>query len=360
VSFVDPEARTAMPDALRAPHRRYNPLLDEWVLCSPHRLERPWQGQVEDEPGETRPEYDPSCYLCPGNVRANGQRNPAYTSTFAFENDFPALLPEGAAGQRDETGLLVAEPAGGRCRVICFSPRHDLTLAEMSPTETRPVVDAWAHETEAMGGDPAIGYVQVFENKGEMMGCSNPHPHCQVWATGYVPLVPGRKLAAQRAWFDRHGRDLVGHYLERELEADERIVCRNEHWVALVPWWAVWPFEVMLVPVRRAPDLPSLSEEERDALADALHRVSVRYDNLFRTSFPYSMGFHGRPTDGEEHPWWRLHAVYLPPLLRSATVRKFLVGFELAAEPQRDLTAEDAAARLRDQSEIHHRLARQT
>jgi UDPglucose--hexose-1-phosphate uridylyltransferase len=349
-----------MPDALRAPHRRYNPLLDEWVLCSPHRLERPWQGKVEDEPGEQRPGYDPSCYLCPGNERANGQRNPAYTSTFAFDNDFPALLPQSAAPAAEEGSLLVAEPATGRCRVICFSPRHDLTLAEMSPAETRPVVDAWAQETETIGGDPAIRYVQVFENKGEMMGCSNPHPHCQVWATGHIPLVPARKLQAQRTWYERHGRDLVGHYLERELEAEKRIVCRNAHWVALVPWWAVWPFEIMLVPVRRVPDLPSLDADERYALADALHRVSVRYDNLFRTSFPYSMGFHGRPADGEEHPWWRLHAVYFPPLLRSATVRKFLVGFELSAEPQRDLTAEDAAARLRDQSEIHFRTARQT
>jgi UDPglucose--hexose-1-phosphate uridylyltransferase len=349
-----------MPDPLRAPHRRYNPLLDEWVLCSPHRLERPWQGKVEDEPAEARPRYDESCYLCPGNVRASGQSNRAYTSTFAFDNDFPALLPESGAPATNEGELLVAERATGRCRVICFSPRHDLTLAEMSPAETRPVVDAWAHETEAIGGDPAIRYVQVFENKGALMGCSNPHPHCQVWATGHVPFVPARKLATQRGYFERHGRDLVGHYLERELEADERIVCRNEHWVALVPWWAVWPFEIMLIPVRRVPDLPSLAGDERDALADALHRVSVRYDNLFHTSFPYSMGFHGRPADGEEHAWWRLHAVYFPPLLRSATVRKFLVGFELTAEPQRDLTAEDAAARLRDQSEIHYRHARQT
>ncbi len=349
-----------MPEALRAPHRRYNPLLDEWVLCSPHRLERPWQGKVEDAPAETRPEFDESCHLCPGNVRANGQRNPVYTSTFVFDNDFPALLPQSAAGSTDEGGLLVAEPATGRCRVICFSPRHDLTLAEMSVAETRPVVDAWAHETGVLGSDPRVRYVQVFENKGAMMGCSNPHPHCQVWATGHVPVVPARKLAAQRAWFERRGGDLLGDYLERELEAGDRIVCRNEHWVALVPWWAVWPFEAMLVPVRRVPDLVSLDGDERDALAEMLHRVSVRYDNLFRTSFSYSMGVHGRPSDGEEHPWWRLHAVYFPPLLRSATVRKFLVGFELTAEPQRDLTAEDAARRLREQSETHFRHARQT
>ena len=349
-----------MPQIPRAPHRRFNPLLDEWVLCSPHRLERPWQGQIEDEVPQTRPRHDPSCYLCPGNTRAGGQQNPDYPTTFVFDNDFPALLPESAAPVTVDGGLLVSEPATGRCRVICFSPRHDLTLAEMPPSEIRPVVDTWAQETETIGGDPAIAYVQVFENKGAMMGCSNPHPHCQVWATSHVPLLPARKLVSQRAWFERHGRDLVGDYLERELAEGQRIVCRNDHWVALVPWWAVWPFEVMLIPVRRVPDMPSLGSEERDALAGILGRVSVRYDNLFRTSFPYSMGFHGRPTDGGEHPWWRLHAVYYPPLLRSATVRKFLVGFELTAEPQRDLTAEDAAHRLRDQSETHYGQARQT
>lgn len=349
-----------MAEMPRSPHRRYNPLLDEWVLCSPHRLERPWQGQVEDEVPETRPRFDPSCYLCPGNTRAGGHVNPDYPTTFVFDNDYPALLPESASPPTDEGGLLVSEPATGRCRVICFSPRHDLTLARMPPSEIRPVVDTWAEETAALGSDPAIRYVQVFENKGAMMGCSNPHPHCQIWATGHVPLVPARKLASQRAWYERHGRDLVGDYLERELAEEERLVCRNDHWVALVPWWAVWPFEVMLVPVRRVADMPSLQSAEREALAEILQRVSVRYDNLFRTSFPYSMGFHGRPTDGEEHPWWRLHAVYYPPLLRSATVRKFLVGFELTAEPQRDLTAEDAAARLRDQSESHFRQASKT
>ena len=346
-----------MTAPLKTPHRRYNPLLDEWVLCSPHRLQRPWQGQVEDEAPENRPGYDPSCYLCPGNLRANGERNPAYTATFAFDNDFAALLPESAIAPVDEDGLLVAEPATGRCRVLCFSPRHDLTLAEMDVEAIRPVVDTWAREVKTIGAEPAVRYVQVFENKGAMMGCSNPHPHGQVWATSYVPVGPARKLETQRAYFERHGRDLLGDYLRKELAAGERIVCRNDHWVALVPFWAVWPFEIMLVPARRVPDLPSLRGAEREALADVLRRVSVRYDNLFRTSFPYSMGFHGRPTDGEEHPWWRLHAVYFPPLLRSATVRKFLVGFELTAEPQRDLTAEDAASRLRAQAETHYRKA---
>ena len=337
------------------PHRRHNPLLDEWVLVSPHRLERPWQGQLETEGREVRLAYDAACYLCPGNVRAHGERNPAYKTTFAFDNDFPALLPEREAPAAGGGELLVSEPAAGRCRVLCFSPRHDLTLAEMETGAIRAVVDAWASETETLGSLPEIRHVQVFENKGAMMGCSNPHPHGQLWATSYLPLTPARKLATQRAWFERHASDLVGDYLAEELRSGERVVCRNERWVALVPYWAVWPFELMLVPVRRVPDLPALAGDERDALADLLRRVGVRYDNLFRTSFPYSLGFHGRPTDGEQHPEWRLHAAFFPPLLRSATVRKFLVGFELAAEPQRDLTAEDAAARLRELGETHYR-----
>jgi UDPglucose--hexose-1-phosphate uridylyltransferase len=338
-------------------HRRHDPLTDEWVLVSAGRTQRPWQGRTEGAPVPPQPSYDPSCYLCPGNLRANGERNPRYTSTFAFDNDFAALLPESPIAPANDGGLLVAEPATGHCRVLCFSPRHDVTLAEMEAPAIRPVVDAWALEVKTIGAKPAVLYVQVFENKGAMMGCSNPHPHGQVWATSYVPVGPARKLATQRAYLERHGRDLLGDYVAKELAAGERVVCRNDQWVALVPFWAVWPFEVMLVPVRRVPDLPSLTGGERDALADVLRRVGVRYDNLFRTSFPYSMGFHGRPTDGEEHPEWRLHAVYFPPLLRSATVRKFLVGFELTAEPQRDLTAEDAAARLRAQGETHYRKA---
>ncbi len=335
-------------------HRRWNPLLDEWVLCSPHRLKRPWQGQVEATPPENRPSYDPKCYLCPGNERAGGVKNPRYETTFVFDNDFPALLPESATGAMNDGGLLVAEAVEGRCRVICFSPRHDLTLAQMSAAEIRPVIDTWASQVEELGRRPEIRYVQVFENKGAMMGCSNPHPHCQVWASGHVPYYPAKKLVTQRSYFEQHGCDLLGAYLEREVAAQERIVCENDHWVALVPFWATWPFETMLVPRRLVRDLPALNAHEREAAADIIRRLCVRYDNLFRTSFPYSMGWHGRPTDGEEHPYWRLHAVYFPPLLRSATVRKFLVGFEMTGEPQRDLTAEQAAARLREMSEIHY------
>jgi UDPglucose--hexose-1-phosphate uridylyltransferase len=339
------------------PHRRYNPLLDEWILCSPHRLKRPWQGQIEPMSCETRPTHDPTCYLCPGNERAGGARNPPYTTTFVFDNDFAALMQGGPAGETNDGGLLVAQSVEGICRVMCFSPRHDLTLAQMSATEIRPVVDAWAEQVVELGRRESIQYVQVFENKGAMMGCSNPHPHCQIWASGHVPHIPGRKLGAQRRYFEQHGRDLLGDYLARETAAQERIVCENDDWVALVPFWATWPFETMLVPRRQVTQLPALTSRERDLAADIMRRLCVRYDNLFQTSFPYSMGWHGQPSDGAEHPYCRLHAVYFPPLLRSATVRKFLVGYEMTGEPQRDLTAELAAARLRDMSETHYLLA---
>jgi len=339
------------------PHRRYNPLLDEWVVCSPHRLQRPWQGQVETAPQEARPPYDPGCYLCPGNLRANGERNPAYEATFAFDNDFPALLPANAERTRREEGLLVAEPAGGVCRVLCFSPRHDLTLAEMEARAIRRVVDAWAAEVEELLARGDVRYVQVFENKGAMMGCSNPHPHGQIWASAFVPLIPSRKRVAQEAYFRRSGRDLLGDYAAQEVRDGARMVEANAHWLCLVPFWAVWPFETMLIPRRRAPDLPSLSGEERDALAEILRSLTVRYDNLFHCSFPYSMGWHARPQGGDDDGSWRLHAVFLPPLLRSALVRKFLVGYELTAEPQRDLTAEQAAARLREMPTRHYRVS---
>lgn len=251
--------------------------------------------------------------------------------------------------------LFLARPAHGVCRVLCFSPRHDLTLARMTPAALRLVVDAWDRETQALAAREGIRYVQVFENKGAMMGCSNPHPHGQIWATDHIPTIPARKLAAQQRYLAAHGRDLLGDYLTRELELGQRVVCENDHWVTLVPFWAVWPFETMIVPRRRVADVASLAEAERDALASMLAAVTVRYDNLFRCSFPYSLGWHGRPVDGEAHPGCRLHASILPPLLRSATVRKFLVGYELTAEPQRDLTPEQAAARLRELSAQHYR-----
>lgn len=331
----------------RQSHRRYNPLLDEWVLCSPGRLDRPWQGQTEPPPREHPQAHDPGCALCPGNPRAKGERNPAYTGTFAFDNDFPALSRSAAVPSAPREALLRSQPESGVCRVLCFSPRHDLTLAGMSNPEIRRVVDAWAEEVSRLGAQDGIGHVQVFENKGAMMGCSNPHPHCQIWATEHVPTSAQRRLGAQRRYFQENGRDLLGDYLSRERVEGERIVCANDHWAVVVPFWAAWPFETLVVPARNVGHLSGLFGDERDALADILGRLNRRYDSLFGVSFPYSMSWHGQPFDGQAHPYWRLHASYFPPLLRSATIRKFAVGYELAAEAQRDFTPEDAAARLR-------------
>lgn len=329
------------------PHRRYNPLLDEWVLCSPHRLTRPWQGQIDDRPRDTRPAFDPTCYLCPGNARAGGAVNPGYTGTFAFDNDFPALLQAAGASAADDDPLRRQEPASGCCRVLCFSPRHDLALGDMDQPAIRLVVDAWADEVERLQARDGIRYVQVFENKGAVMGCSNPHPHGQIWATRHVPTIPARKAATQDAYHAAHGRDLLGDYLAREIADAERVVCANDHWCVLVPFWAVWPFETMVVPREPVASLTTLSDGQRDALAATLQDLNRRYDALFDASFPYSMGWHGAPHDGQPHPGCRLHAVYFPPLLRSASIRKFLVGYEMTAEPQRDLTPESAAERLR-------------
>ncbi|HEU4563912.1 MAG TPA: UDP-glucose--hexose-1-phosphate uridylyltransferase, partial [Gemmatimonadaceae bacterium] len=338
-------------------HRRFNPLTGEWVLVSPHRMQRPWQGRTERRAPDERPAYDPACYLCPGNVRANGERNPPYTGTYVFDNDFPALRPggPGADAEVDVDGLLVARGETGVCRVICFSPRHDLSLPDMDQGGVRAVVDVWAEEYERLGRRPDIGHVQIFENKGEIMGCSNPHPHGQIWAQRSVPLIPAREGERMREHLASHGRTLLADYLRLELERGERIVLENDGFVALVPFWAVWPFEVMVVSRRPVAHLGLLGDAERDALADIVRRVTTRYDNLFEVSFPYSAGFHQAPTDGRPHPEWHLHMHFLPPLLRSATVRKFLVGYEMLGEPQRDLTAEAAAERLRALSDVHYR-----
>jgi len=331
------------------PHRRLNPLTGEWLLVSPHRAKRPWQGKVESLPPETTAAYDPKCYLCPGNQRAGSERNPAYTGVYVFDNDFAALLPEAHEGRVDRGGLLVAESERGLCRVVCFSPRHDLTLALMPPADVERVVETWAAQYREIGALEHISYVQIFENRGAIMGCSNPHPHGQIWANQTVPVLPAVETRCQKEYRRAHGSCLLCDYLKLELGAGERIVFANEHFVALVPFWAVWPFEVMLLPRFHAADITACDQSRRAAFADALRRMGVRYDNLFRTSFPYSMGVHQQPTDNAAHDEWHFHVHYLPPLLRSATVRKFMVGYEMLAMPQRDITPEESARRLREE-----------
>jgi UDPglucose--hexose-1-phosphate uridylyltransferase len=326
------------------PHRRFNPLTGDWVLISPHRMERPWHGLVEKHEEQRLPPYDSHCYLCPGNQRAGGTRNDLYNSTYVFTNDFAALLPETPRRKATEP-LLRFQSAQGTCRVICFSPRHDLTLARMPVEEIRLVVDLWAEQTLDLGH--TYRWVQVFENRGAMMGASNPHPHGQVWATQFLPDLPCKEDAHQKAYLAEHGRPLLVDYAALESRQAERIVVENSDWLAVVPYWATWPFETILLPRRHVCRIPELTGTERDSLATILKTLLVKYDNLFATSFPYSMGWHGAPLDTPEYPYWQLHAHFYPPLLRSATIRKFMVGFEMLAEPQRDLTAEAAAERLR-------------
>ncbi|MCL2659977.1 MAG: UDP-glucose--hexose-1-phosphate uridylyltransferase [Acidobacteriaceae bacterium] len=334
---------------LQAPHRRWNALRRSWVLVSPHRTQRPWQGQTESKVTAQAVTYDPECYLCPGNKRAGGAQTPAYTGTYVFENDFAALKPEVESATMDPqgAGLLRAESERGLCRVLCFDPRHDLTLATMETPAIRRVVDMWAAQETEIGARPEIQYVQIFENRGAMMGASNPHPHGQIWSTEHIPDEPQLELAAQQEYLKANGKPLLGSYLELELQQQERIIAENPTWVALVPFWAVWPFEVMILPRRRAARLADLNEAERMGLAEILKSVTSGYNCVFDAPFPYSMGFHPAPFDGQEHPEWHLHAHFFPPLLRSATIRKFMVGFELLGSPQRDITPEMAAQTLR-------------
>jgi UDPglucose--hexose-1-phosphate uridylyltransferase len=336
-------------------HRRYNPLTGEWIQVSPHRSKRPWQGQVEKIAGGQLPEYDKDCYLCPTNVRANGEINPAYPSTYAFTNDFAALVPEVPGGQISEEGLLVAKSEKGLCRVICFSPRHDLTVAEMNASAIRKVIDLWISEYETLSRVPDINYIQIFENKGAVMGCSNPHPHGQIWSQESLPVEPAKKQHYQRLYFDQHQETLLANYLRIEAKKDERIIFSNEHFVVLVPFWATWPFEAMVVPKRKMSRITEMTDAERDAFADAYRRLACRYDNLFETSFPYSAGIHQAPSDGEAHPEWHWHMMFYPPLLRSATVKKFMVGYEMLANPQRDVTPEFAAQKLKSLSDVHYK-----
>jgi UDPglucose--hexose-1-phosphate uridylyltransferase len=335
------------------PHRRLNPLTAEWVLVSPHRAKRPWRGQVEASPPDIRLVHDPGCYLCPGNERVGGVKNPVYESTYVFTNDFQALLPERVEPPEPAHSLLRAEPERGTCRVICFSPRHDLTLPEMPAAEIRKVVDVWAEQTAELG--ETYRWVQVFQNKGPAMGASNMHPHGQIWAGSAIPNEPAKEDRQQSQYYAVHGSPLLVDYADLETREAERVVVSNEEWLAAVPYWAIWPFETIVMPRRHVRRLPDLDGDQRDALADLLKRLLIRYDNLFETVFPYSMGWHGAPFNGENNDHWQLHAHFYPPLLRSATVRKFLVGYEMMAEAQRDLTAEQAADRLRNLPDIHYR-----
>lgn len=333
-------------DLAERPHKRLNVLTGEWVLVSPHRAKRPWQGQVEKPPPESLPRHDPKCYLCPGSERAGGVRNPDYQSTFVFDNDFAALLP-GEPGRLDERGLLRAEAESGLCRVICFSPRHDLTLAKMASADVRRVVDVWAEQHREIAARPDVGYVQIFENRGAVMGCSNAHPHGQIWATRSIPDEPAKESLRQAEYFRTHQSELLADYLTLERERGERLVFENDSFAVVVPFWALWPFETLVLPQRPLRLFEEMSDAERDDLADVLRRITFRYDALFGTSFPYSMGFHPAPAEGGDHPGWVFHAHFYPPLLRSATVKKFMVGFEMLGMPQRDITPETAAERLR-------------
>jgi UDPglucose--hexose-1-phosphate uridylyltransferase len=339
-------ARDGGLDLQGTPHRRFNPLLREWIVVSPHRTQRPWLGKVEKPAAANAERYDPHCYLCPGNERAGGVRNPSYENTFVFENDYPALLPAVSGAGRKSENLLLAESEAGLCRVGCFSPRHDLAIAQMSSSELRMVVDMWTAQYEELAAVDWIRHVQIFENRGALMGASNPHPHCQIWANETLPNITARELDSFREYRTPRKSCLLCDYLQLELQRAERVVCENAGFVVVVPFWASWPFETLVLSKRHVTCLTDLSASERDELGDILRRTTAAYDNLFQTSFPYSMGFHQRPTDGQSYPEWHFHAHYFPPLLRSATIQKFMVGYELLGSPQRDITPESAAQRL--------------
>ncbi|MEY4907436.1 MAG: hypothetical protein RL260_1154, partial [Pseudomonadota bacterium] len=334
-------------------HRRRNPLTGQWVLVSPHRSKRPWQGQQETASDEVLPAHDPGCYLCAGNRRVSGDVNPQYAGTFVFTNDHAALMPDVPDAPATDDPLFHTAAAHGTSRVLCFSPDHGRTLPELSLAAIGGVVDTWCDQSAELG--QTYPWVQVFENKGALMGCSQPHPHGQIWACGHLPNEAATEDREQRAYFAAHGQPMLLDYVQREAASGERVVVETAHWLAVVPYWATWPFETLLLPRFAVQRLPQLTPEQRTDLAVALQKLTSRYDNLFRCSFPYSMGWHGAPFNAHDATPWQLHAHFYPPLLRSATVRKFMVGFEMLAEAQRDLTPEQAAAQLRAVSDTHYR-----
>jgi UDPglucose--hexose-1-phosphate uridylyltransferase len=335
------------------PHRRYNILTGEWVLVSPHRTKRPWQGKQEKIVQETKPSYDENCYLCPGNMRANGETNPIYESTYSFTNDYSALLLDTSTNLVDD-GLLRAKGEVGICKVICFSPDHALTLPLMEVADIEKVISLWQNEYLTLGDLKEINHVQIFENKGDLMGCSNPHPHGQVWSQSSIPEEVAKKTTNQLQYWQKHGKSLLKDYLDQEVKKQERIILEDEHFVALVPFWAVWPYEVMIAPKRHLRHIALLTREEKTSFAQLIKKVTIKYDNLFETSFPYSMGIHQAPTDDDIHEEWHFHMAFYPPLLRSAQVKKFMVGYEMFANPQRDITSEEAANTLKKLSNEHY------
>ncbi len=335
-------------------HKRYNILTGEWVLVSPHRSKRPWQGKTEEQNNQKRLPYDANCYLCSGNTRVGGEQNPHYTDTYVFDNDFAALQKDIIPHQFEE-GLLKAESVKGICRVICFSPNHALTLAEMDQLSIRKVVDTWIEQFEELSSYKDINYVQIFENKGAIMGCSNPHPHGQIWAESTIPQIIQQKTSHQKEHYINKENSLLFDYLQEEIQAQERIIKENKHFVALVPFWAIWPYEVMIIPKRKMANINEMNDFEKDDFSEMMRIINVKMDNIFECSFPYSAGFHQAPCNGKKHPEWHWHYVFYPPLLRSATVKKFMVGYEMLANPQRDITAEQAAKKLREMEEIKYK-----
>jgi UDPglucose--hexose-1-phosphate uridylyltransferase len=339
---------------LRFPHRRKNILTGEWILVSPQRTQRPWQGEISAASNGQSLEYDPECYLCPGNKRANGDINPQYTGTYVFTNDFPALVPDTEIQKAQENDLLISQAESGTCRVVNYSPKHNLTLAQMKESDIEQVVSIWQGEFSVLGEKPYINNVQIFENKGSVMGNSNPHPHCQIWAQESIPMEIQKELKQFKAYSSRKKHGLLADYLKLELRLKDRMVFENSSFAVLVPYWAVWPYETMIIPKRRISNILQLNPGELKDFAGAMKVVTVKYDNLFRISFPYSAGLHQAPTDGRQHNEWHFHMHFYPPLLRSAQIKKFLVGYEMLAEPQRDITAEESAQLLQQLSHVHY------
>jgi len=338
------------------PHRRYNPLIEEWILVSPHRSKRPWQGQKETVHGDILPEHDPECYLCPGNIRSNGIRNENYTDCYVFDNDFPALLQdEVVMDTKVESDLFRSKPERGINKVVCFSPKHNLTIPEMEVSAIQKVVAAWKQQYEELGNKEYINHVQIFENKGSIMGCSNPHPHGQIWAQSSLPTQVAKTQRSLLNYFNKNNRSLLKDYIEEELHKKERIVIENGHFVVVVPFWATWPYETMIVSKRHFGNITAMTNDETTAFAEILKAITVRYDNLFETSFPYSSGIHQTPTDGLPHEEWHFHMHFYPPLLRSATVKKFMVGYEMMGEAQRDISPEKSASILTSLPATHYK-----